>query len=198
MMPRMWTFILVLVAAALLGGYWYLRVRPRKSQTLTAQDVIKEMQFRADLAVKDAKNEFNVVLDYSPESIETVESVLAQIHASHAANPIADAELNRHALKWGGYVGEVIKRVRPAEWKLDSKVGGAGSFPIVYAEKGESFPVGWCYRRIVNGDEDNVWHKFTTFVMNRDAASGEGITFSPGERAGAAEVAEQPDEREPE
>jgi hypothetical protein len=193
---RMWP--LILVAAVLLCGYWYLRVQPRTNRSLTAQDVIAEMQSRAQLAVKDAKTEFDAVLDYSPESVETVESVLAQIHNSHVANPIPDAELNRHALKWGGYVGEVIKRVRTAEWKLDSDVGGDASLPIVYDDSSESFPVRWCYKRIVNGDEDNVWHKFTILVMNRESDLGDAITFAPGDTDGEAEVAEPSDEREPE
>jgi hypothetical protein len=193
---RMWPY--VLLAAAILCDYWYLRNRPGTSQSLTTQDVIAEMQSRAQLALTDAKDEFDVVLDFSPDSVESLESVLAQIHELHAANPIPDAELNRHALKWGGYVGEVIKRVRTAEWKLDSDVGGDASLPIVYDDDSESFPVRWCYKRIINGDEDNVWHKFTLLAINRDTDFGDAITFAPGDADGDAEVAEQPDEREPE
>ena len=100
-----WTSTFISLAAQLLSGYWYLRVRPQDSHTLIRDDVIAEMQFRADLAVKDAKDQFNEVLDFSPDSIETVESVHAQIHESHATNQIPDAELIRHALNWGGYIG---------------------------------------------------------------------------------------------
>jgi hypothetical protein len=193
---RIWLFIVVV--ALLLFAYWYLRVRPGTNRTLTTQDVIADMQSRARLAVKDAKTEFNADLDFSPESVETVESVLAQIHNLHAANPIPDSELNRHALKWGGYIGEVIKRVRTAEWKLDSDVGGAASLPIVYDDARESFPVRWCYKRIVNGDEDNVWHKFTILVMSRDADPGDASTIASGDADGDAEVANPSVEREPE
>lgn len=193
---RMWPFILVI--AVLLSGYWYLRVRPRTNRSPTTQEVIAEMQSRAQLAVENAKAEFDAVLDYSPESVETVESVLSQIHDSHVANPIPSAELNRHALKWGAYLGEVIKRLRTAEWKFDSDVGGDASLPVVYADNSETFPVRWCYKRIVNGDEDNVWHKFTLLVMNRDSDLGDGITFGPSDADGHAEVADPNERREPE
>ena len=99
-------------------------------------------------------------------------------------------------MKWGGYVGEVIKRVRSAEWKLDSDVGGDGSLPIVYDDNGESFPVRWCYKRIVSGDEDNVWHKFTILVTNRDTDFSDAITFEPGDANGDAGVAEPNDAAE--
>jgi len=41
---------------------------------------------------------------------------------------------------------------------------GPDSYPIDY-EGHQSFPVGWCGRRILNGDEDNVLHKFRILVL---------------------------------
>lgn len=159
----------LILAGIVLGVvvYWYLR--SRSEPTITTQDAIAEMKSRAQLAVATAETEYDADLDYSPDSVETVESILAQLHQQHSESPISEADLIRHALKWGGYVGEVIKRVRTAEWQIDSEVGGEGSLPIVYEDDGESFPVRWCYKRIVNGTEDNVWHKFKVFVLNRDS-----------------------------
>lgn len=181
---------LIVFAVAIVGVYWYLSVRPGKPPSLTTQDVIAEMQSRAQRAVTDAKNEYDVVLDFSPDSVESLESILAQIHASHTADPLSDVELQRHALKWGGYLGEVIKRVRTAEWELDSQINGEGSLPIVFEDNsGESFPVGWCYKRIGNGDEDNVWTKFTLLVVHRDTDLSKGIpsTFDDGSSEEIAE-----------
>ena len=31
---------------------------------------------------------------------------------------------------------------------------------LVIADAATSYPVAWCYKRIANGEEDNVWHKF--------------------------------------
>jgi hypothetical protein len=192
---RMWLYIAI--AIVVLWGYWYVRVRPRTQDSLAAKDLVAEMQSRAQLAVNDAKIEFNADLDYSPDSIETVDSILAQIHNAHVATPLSDAELNRSALKWGGYLGEVIKRVRAAEWRLNSDVGGEASLPIVYEDNSESFPVRWCYKRIVNGDEDNVWHKFTILVTNRDSDLGDPISFAARGEDGDIEVEEPSDLHEP-
>ena len=159
----------LILIGLVLGVFIYAWLRPRSEPKLTIQDAIAEMESRAKQAVLDAKSEYAANLDYSPASVETVESILAQLHQQHIENPISEAELIRHALKWGGYIGEVIKQVHTAEWQIDSEVGGEGSLPIVYEDNSESFPVRWCYKRIVNGEEDNVWHKFTVFVLNRDS-----------------------------
>ena len=37
--------------------------------------------------------------------------------------------------------------------------------------KGDSFPMGWCEKRIVNGDEDNVWVKYTVLKQNNGSVN---------------------------
>ena len=63
------------------------------------------------------------------------------------------------------------------------QVAGLGSLPIRWGEH-ESFPIGWCGKRIINCDEDNVWSKFRILLLDdgKDA-----MTFSPdgGDRGGA-------------
>jgi hypothetical protein len=49
-------------------------------------------------------------------------------------------------------------------WAVDHKVAGPGSFPIRWGEH-EAFPIGWCGKRIVNGEEDNVWFKFQLLLL---------------------------------
>jgi hypothetical protein len=130
--------------------------------------VAEEMWLRARQAIEAAARDFDARLDYSPESVEKVEEILGKIHNRHAQAPLSDFELVRESLRWGAYVGEVIQRVRPCLWALDSVAGGRGSLPVVYGDRSESFPVRWCYKRIANGEEDNVWHKFTILVLERD------------------------------
>ncbi|QDT47991.1 hypothetical protein Pan258_20310 [Symmachiella dynata] len=184
-----WPFLII--ATLLIAGSWYLQTKRRATESrLTHQEVIAEMRKRAELAVADAKKEYDIDLDFSPESVEDLDEILQQIHESHQSTPLASIELRRHSLKWGGYIGEVSKRIRDCEWAVDSKIGGKGDYPIVYKDRSESFPIGWCLRRIVNGEEDNVWHKFTYLVVNRDgdyldALTEAGAQFS--EESGEAE-----------
>jgi hypothetical protein len=148
-------------------GYFLLRQSPRSIPKLTDLDVAKEMVLRADQAVAVAK-EKGIVLDYSPESVEKVEEILAEIYEKNNRTPLLDSEIVKESLRWGGYIGEVARKIRNCRWALDSKFGGEGSFPIVSDDKSECFPVRWCAKRIKNGEEDNVWHKFNYSVLNHD------------------------------
>jgi hypothetical protein len=140
------------------------------------------MRRRAGEAVEVAAREFARTLDFRPESVEKVEEILGRIHDRHKRSPLSDSGLTRESLRWGAYVGEAIRGVRPGRWALNSKAGGEGSMPVVYADRSESFPVRWCYKRIVNGEEDNVWHKFTILVIERDRPAG--LAIGPEEEGG--------------
>ena len=173
----MWS--LTILGILLLVAVWYVRGPRSASPRLSTREVIDEMQSRAELAITDAERKFDVKLDFSTDSVETLESILAEVHHAHTTEPLSNEELTRHALNWGGYLGEVIKRVRAAEWKLDSDAGGNGSFPLVYDDGSESFPVRWCLKRIVNGEEDNVLAKFNILVIHRDDDFDIGNSFVP-------------------
>ena len=173
---------MMLAAIAIFAFAIFLFAKSRsapKHETLSNADVIEEMKVRAASAIVDARAKYSIELDYSSDSIEDVERILDTIHRQHVQDPIDDAELTRLKLKWGGYIGEVIKRLRKAEWQLDSKIGGPGSLPVVYEKSGESFPVMWCLKRIVNGSEDNVWDKFNLLVVNRDSEPSGAVTLYP-------------------
>jgi hypothetical protein len=128
-------------------------------------DLAQEMQARATKAVEIAASEYDTTIDYSPDSVAKVEEILGKIHEQNKSKPLSKDQLVIESLRWGGYIGEVIRRIKPCHWELNSKIGGEGSFPIVFNnEKHETFPVGWCYKRIINGPEDNVWHKLHFLV----------------------------------
>lgn len=154
----------------------FLVFRPRRErdQSITQDELLALMQQRAQEAVERASSEYLILLDFSPASVERVDEILGRLHERHAASEFSNEELTHESMTWGAYVGEVIKKVRPGEWAQDSAVAGPFSLPIVYsdAENSQSFPVGWCRKRIVNGDEDNIWIKFNFFVMQRGDYDG--------------------------
>jgi hypothetical protein len=138
----------------------------RTIRKLTDKDLALEMQARANQAIEMAESDYGITLDYSAESVVKVEEILGKIHELHESEPLSQDQLIKESLKWGGYVGETIRSIKPCHWELDSRVGGEGSFPIVFeSEQHEIFPISWCYKRIINGPEDNVWHKFTVCVL---------------------------------
>jgi hypothetical protein len=173
-----------LAAAIVLAAVVWFLSRPRAPErAITDSDVGAEMAVRAAQGKSDAEKTFGITLDDSPESVAHIEQILGQIHDRHAQSPLSDQELTKAALQWGAYVGEVICSVKPAQWKLNSDVGGAGSLPIVYEDMtAESFPVRWCYNRIVNGEEENVWHKFSVLVLEPVHLSGNELINSDADK----------------
>lgn len=156
------SFIVALIAVAVVIGWMAVRVWMRRVPQLSRQDVADEMQLRSERAVQEARESYDVDLDFTPESVKRVEEILAVLHNQHKSSPMERERLVRESLKWGGYIGEVIRRDQPSHWEFDSKVAGKGSLPIVFEreQREECFPVGWCYKRILAGPADNVWHKF--------------------------------------
>ena len=68
------------------------------------------MRAHAEDAVRIAAADHGMALDYSPESIALLETVLA------ARGPVPDAELEAATRLWGAYFGEIFRRRYPAEW----------------------------------------------------------------------------------
>ena len=116
------------------------------------------MRCLAKRAVWLARKE-GVTLDYSPASIEQVEKLLGELHNGHVQNPMPEEEITRLSRRWGAYIGEIMKRVRPAKWRRDSEKMGIASMPLIFDDV-EAFPCAWAYKRIVDGPEDNVVLKF--------------------------------------
>jgi hypothetical protein len=132
-------------------------------------------QWLATEAVKDAKENNQVALDYTPDSIQHVENILGHLHDKYIKNP-SSVSANGLALAYGAYIGEVIRRSEvDAKWERDDPVGGEKSYPITWGG-GHSYPMAWCYHRIVNGPEDNVWIKYRVLKEQRDEKRGKTAT----------------------
>ena len=126
-----------------------------------AENIDTYMASLSAQAVKRAGSSYGVTLDYSPDSVKEVEKILATKYEMQKTHPRAEIEITDAAHLWGAYIGEVMKRIHPAHWVRDSDVAGENALPIMYEDhSGESYPCAWVYRRLKNGEEDNVWIKF--------------------------------------
>jgi hypothetical protein len=144
--------VLVVIGAAAAVRY---RSRSRHPEFKTTDEMMGWLAAEAaDIASKNG-----VKLDYSTQSIEQVEIVLGKMHEEYV-NTKAARGADGLAMAFGAYIGEAIRRSDPdARWERDDPVGGEKSYPLRW-RAGSSFVCAWCYRRITNGEEDNVWHKF--------------------------------------
>jgi hypothetical protein len=159
---------LALVGIVVVGLVLYtLWDRGRGQQQAPQRTASQQMAELAGQAVQAAHDAFEVALDYSVTSVELVEGILAKLHEEHRTRAFFPERMIAEANRWGAYVGEVARRVRGGEWQRDSAHVGANTFPLVFGEQNEIYPCAWCYRRITNGAEDNVWVKFRLSVTEQ-------------------------------
>jgi hypothetical protein len=174
-MPPSWLIPAVLVVFALLvlraiwRGAQRKKSLPLNLDKKTPEGVAQAMSDLAAFAVQKVKAEFGVTLNYSPKSVKTVEELLGKLHEQHTQAPLSDEAIARWALRFGVYIGEVIRRKQGGHWEpIASEDFDPMAYQITYphhdGKEGTSFPVNWCGKRIYNGPEDNVWHKFHLLV----------------------------------
>jgi hypothetical protein len=155
--------LLILLAFTILMLIIY-RLLLRRARGRFLDDPNQFMAALAEEAIRYAATR-NVTLDYSPDSVAKVEEMLEELHKSFAAGQLSDIDLQLHAHQFGAYIGEVLRRQYGGHWAEDHHAAGPKTYPIHWQKKNSpdpnaSFTVGWCGKRIVNGPEDNVWHKY--------------------------------------
>ena len=104
-------------------------------------------------------------MDFSLDSINTVESVLAELHDFFVETG-ADDGYNGIALSLGASIITVIeKHFQHGTWRRDHEEIGEETFPYEWSGK-TLFPYGWCLNRLYDGPADNVASKFTALVVD--------------------------------
>jgi hypothetical protein len=161
-----------LVAAVLVGaliGAWKIS-KEREAQPDLA-NTEQFISYASDQAVADAQKFDGITLDYSIDSIKNVDAVLGQVHDSYVKNPDS-VQVEGVAAEYGAYVGEVIRRHEPGTyWTKDSKTMGQKIYPL-HRGSSETYPIAWCAHKVINGDEDNIWTKYT--VLRDDVLKAYG------------------------
>jgi hypothetical protein len=110
------------------------------------------MQACAAEAVRAAHDQFGFTLDYSEASVQSLETILANIHLSE------DKESMEQAVKtWGSYLGEVVRRSFGGDWELAQPPGKAAAVPTLVIAGSQLYPLMKVYRRLTMGDPENVW-----------------------------------------
>lgn len=127
------------------------------------------MKQAASIAVSTAKQCYQIELDYSDSSIEKTEKVLGRIHEDYLKSK-SEEGIHGLSIMYGAYLGEVLKKSKGiGRWEKDHPTFGKNSFPFYWNEKDCAFPVSWCFKRIANGPEENVVHKFKVFREGKKA-----------------------------
>ncbi len=164
-----WLLVSVAVVAIILL-LAFLKARQKRPAAREFKTTDEFVQWLAKEAVNDAAQNNHIDLDYTPASIKEVENILGQLHDQYARAP-ASVSVRGMAAAYGAYIGEVIRRTEPnVRWEKDDPVFGQKVYPLHWG-KGTVYPMGWCQKRITDGEGDNVWIKYTVFKQKRDTGS---------------------------
>lgn len=135
------------------------------------------MEGYAGDAVRQA-SAFGVTLDYSEESLQVLEQILSRFHdellslspASSSSDDPSEQGIDTSSRVWGGYFGETIRRLWGGDWGVETYPGTTA--PVVSVDVGGAkiFPVMKVYRRLTQGDGENVWQFYR---MIREKVSGQ-------------------------
>jgi len=111
-------------------------------------------------AVETAKTEFRQTLDYSTDSINTLDEIIVLLSES------LDIDLDFESRLWGSYLGEVIRTRYAGIWEMTQYPGGQVAVPAVEVRGSRLFPLMKVYRRLTNGEEEDL-HTFYNMVTER-------------------------------
>jgi hypothetical protein len=122
-------------------------------------------------AVDFARNNFNVELDYTNQSIERVEGIAARLYDAKPKGFLAkvfrkgptDEQVQGICKALGGDIGEVYRRSKGGDWAINQELDALG---VLFSETW-IFPPAKVYKRLANGPEDNLWIYFRVMLEDR-------------------------------
>ncbi|SDA30621.1 hypothetical protein SAMN02910447_03233 [Ruminococcus sp. YE71] len=106
-----------------------------------------------EIAVKEAKELYDTDLDYTPESIDRLDKML---EAASQETPLSERRRRSIAVEFGFYLGETMLKNGMAEAGWEWKGAKVPMIDLELASGVKLNPVVKVYRRLCNGEEDEV------------------------------------------
>jgi hypothetical protein len=112
-------------------------------------------------------------LDYSEASIATVEEICDILHKAIPKTfwkklwkkKPSDKTILQYSKMLGGYVGEVIRKLHGGNWEVEDIMNQGNTIVLTVADV-KIFPVGRVYKRLKEGDENNIQHYYTVLLSH--------------------------------
>jgi hypothetical protein len=121
----------------------------------------------AELMVQAAKDVSGVDLDFSPESIATVDEIVEQLRQ----DGVTEEQVGETLFGFGCYLGEVLVRRNGAVWRAsdDTPMRDAAGFQMVVDLGSDRFcnPIGKVFKRLANGQEDSLPYFYQLFAQTK-------------------------------
>ena len=135
-----------------------------------------KLEKMAEQAVLDAWIRYRIALDFSTNSIRLEEQIMDGVGRTAWFKAFPEKDQRAEAMIAGAYVGEVIRRNHGGAWGTNSPDTDGFSFPLRVGSH-QVFPITWCLKRLINGREDNVWHKYQYFVVGNTNSFPGTVTY---------------------
>ena len=135
---------------------------------MSPDELNKLMSDCAKDAAVTAADEFNIVLDNSPESVALVDDVLLSFVDKYHDLALEDEAVFTICNIFGAYIGEILKAQLNGEWIYDQSNPKA---PSVFLKVGENTYAlaGICYERLVNDSQISVFAYYEQALANHKA-----------------------------
>lgn len=118
------------------------------------------MEGYAQGAIEMARTEFRQKLDFTSESIDSLDEILVRVGES------PELDLDFEVRLWGSYLGEVLRRRYAGTWEMTQYPGGVAAVPAVELRGSRLFPLMKVYRRLTEGEEEDL-RAFFSMVTER-------------------------------
>ena len=135
---------------------------------MSPDELNKLMSDCAKDAAVTAADEFNIVLDNSPESVALVDDVLLSFVDKYHDLALEDEAVFTICNIFGAYIGEILKAQLDGEWIYDQSNPKA---PSVFLKVGDNTYAlaGICYERLVNDSQISVFAYYEQALANHKA-----------------------------
>ena len=118
------------------------------------------MEGYAQAAAALADREFQQRLDFTAESIEGLDEILVTVGES------PELDLDFQVRLWGSYLGEALRQRYAGTWEMTPYPGGEVAVPAVEVKGSRVFPLMKVYRRLTEGEEEDL-SAFFAMVIER-------------------------------
>lgn len=147
---------------------------PVSQQSFDSLDAM--MEAYAKEAVRVAETDHGMALDYTPESIPRLETVLS------ARSPVPEPEQEAATRLWGAYYGEIFRRKYPADWIMAVYPGQLNSgradaetemaMPALDIRGSHVYPLLKVFRRMTIGPTEDLAAFYVKVAVALDARQG--------------------------
>ena len=108
------------------------------------------MEGYAQAAADHARADFGQKLDFTAESIDSLDDILVRVGES------PELDIDFEVRLWGAYLGEVLRRRYAGSWEMTQYPGGVSAVPAVDLRGSRLFPLMKVYRRLTEGEEEDL------------------------------------------